>query len=226
MGYKIAIDGPSGTGKGYVAHEISRKLGIMYIDTGAMYRAFGLYCYENNVDLNNESMVKTALNNAKIDLVYDKDVLKIFLNDIDVSNRIRTEQVGMFATEVSSLTLVRQHMVEMQRKLAGQNNVVMEGRDIGSVVFPNAELKIFLTADVTVRAERRYNDLSLKNKNITFEEVLADIRKRDENDKNRKVSPLIKMDDMIEIDTTYLNKEQVMEEVLKLVKEKGLIKID
>ena len=202
MGYKIAIDGPSGTGKGFVAHEISKRLGFMYVDTGAMYRAFGLYCENNNINTDDDKQVREALNNAEITFAYDKDVLKIYLNGIDVSNVIRTEQVGKLASIVSAIPEVRQDMVKRQRELAGANNVVMEGRDIGSVVFPNAELKIFLTAEASVRAERRYKDLVLKNKNVTFEEVFDDIKRRDEKDMTKAISPLIKTDDMIELDTT------------------------
>jgi len=226
VGYKITIDGPSGTGKGYVAHEISKRLGIMYVDTGAMYRAFGLYCKNNNINLNDEIQVASALKHAKIDLIYKENILKVFLNDVDVSTDIRTEQVGMLASVVSALPCVRKDMIERQRNIAGRNNVVMEGRDIGSVVFPNAELKIFLTAEAHIRAKRRYNDLILKNKNITFDEVLEDIERRDKADITKAISPLIKTEDMIEIDTSYLDKKQVIDEVLKLVRQKGLVDVD
>lgn len=224
MGYKIAIDGPSGTGKGYVAREISKKLGILNIDTGAMYRAFALYCKENNVDLSSESKINGALNNVKIHFEYNEDNVKVFLNNRDVSEAIRTEEIGLYAAKVSSIIPVRRDMVERQRALAGTQNVLMEGRDIGSVVFPDAELKIFLTADADVRAHRRYKDLVLKNKNITLEEVKADIKRRDEQDLTKAISPLIKTEDMIELDTTNLSKQEVLDEVLKLIKEKGLVK--
>ncbi len=223
MGYKITIDGPSGTGKGYVAHEISKKLGILYIDTGAMYRAFSLYCENNNVSLEDEANIKAALERVDLDLVYEGEMLRILLNGVDVSQDIRNEQVGLYASKVSAIPIVRQHMIQRQRELAGKSDVVMEGRDIGSVVFPNAELKIFLTADAAVRAERRYKDLVKKDRQITFEQVLEDIKRRDEADLTRPISPLIKTDDMIQIDTTNLNKEQVVSEVLKLVKQKGWI---
>ena len=224
MGYKIAIDGPSGTGKGYVAREISKKLGILNIDTGAMYRAFALYCMENNVDLSSQAKINEALRNVKIHFEYGEDVVKVFLNNRDVSSEIRTEQIGLYASKVSSIIPVRRDMVERQRALAGTQNVLMEGRDIGSVVFPDAELKIFLTADADVRANRRYKDLVLKNKDITLEEVREDIKRRDEQDLTKAISPLIKTEDMIELDTTNLSKQQVLDEVLKLVKEKGLVK--
>lgn len=223
MGYKITIDGPSGSGKGFIASEISKRLNLLNIDTGAMYRAFGLYCIENGIDLENEEQVEFALNNTKITFKPDLDVLRIYLNDEDVSGRIRTEQVGMLASKVSAIPVVRKYMVEKQREIAGENNVIMEGRDIGSVVFPNAELKIFLTASKEIRATRRLNDLLNKGMKVTYEEVLEDITKRDESDINKKISPLIKTDDMIELDTTLLSKEQVINEVLRLVVKKGLV---
>lgn len=223
MGYKITIDGPSGTGKGYVAREISKKLGILNIDTGAMYRAFGLYCKNNNIDLNSEEQIKNALDDVNISFDYTEDTLKVFLNEKNISTEIRTEEIGLIASKVSAIPLVRQNMVERQRKLAGSNNVLMEGRDIGSVVFPNAELKIFLTASPEIRAQRRYKDLVLKNKDVTIEQVRDDIKRRDELDINKGVSPLIKTEDMIELDTTNLSKQEVLNEVLKLVKQKGLV---
>lgn len=223
MGYKIAIDGPAGTGKGFVACEISKILGIMYVDTGAMYRAFALYCYNNNIDVENYKQIEQALGNVKTTLLYDNQNLKVLLNDEDVSEKIRNENISMLASVVSSIPIVREYMVESQRNLAGTYNVIMEGRDIGSVVFPDAELKIFLTAKREVRAQRRYKDLALKNSNITYEEVLEDIIKRDERDTTRKISPLIKTEDMIEIDTTYLNKQEVINKVMELIRQKELI---
>jgi len=223
MGYKITIDGPSGTGKGFVAREISKVLGILNIDTGAMYRAFALYCYQNNVDLEDELEVKNALDTADIRFVYNDGELGVLLDAVCVTDKIRTEKIGFLASKVSAIPCVRQVMVEKQRKMAGSNNVLMEGRDIGSVVFPDAELKIFLTADATIRAKRRYNDLVLKNPEITLEQVKEDIKRRDFEDIHKGVSPLIKTKDMIELDTTNLSKQQVLDEVLKLVKDKGLV---
>lgn len=226
MGYKITIDGPSASGKGFIAREISTKLGILNVDTGAMYRAFGMFCIENNVNLNSDEEVREALKKADIDFDYEGNELRIILNGEDVSSAIRTEQIGMLASIVSAIPAVRQDMVERQRKIAELNNIIMEGRDIGSVVFPEAELKIFLTAAQNTRAERRYKDLVAKNKEITFEQVLKDIKRRDESDVNKSISPLIKTEDMIQIDTTFLDKQQVVSKVLELIKEKGLIDFD
>ncbi|MBQ8044398.1 MAG: (d)CMP kinase [Clostridia bacterium] len=224
MGYKISIDGPSGAGKGCVAKSLSEKLGILNIDTGAMYRAFALYCNQTNVDVENEAKVKEIIGNVDINLEPGDNGLKVFLNGEDVSGNIRNEQIGMLAAKVSVIPEVREYMKQKQRALAGSHNVVTEGRDIGSVVFQDAELKIYLTADVDTRAHRRHKDLLLKNKDITFEQVLRDIKRRDESDKTRKISPLIKTEDMIEIDNTSLSKEQVVEKVLQLVASKGLVK--
>lgn len=226
MGYKITIDGPSSTGKGYVAREVSKKLGILNIDTGAMYRAFALYCIDNKVDLNNKEDVKSALEKAIITFEHTDSSMKVFLNNKDVSSEIRTEQVAMFASKVSAIISVREEMVKRQREIGSFTNFLMEGRDIGSVVFPQADVKIYLTATLEVRASRRYNELVLKNKNITFKEVLDDIQRRDEADINKGVSPLIKTKDMIEIDTTNMSKDQVVDKVIEIIKQKGLIGFD
>lgn len=224
MGYKIAIDGPAGAGKGFVASTVAKKLDYLYIDTGAMYRAFALYVSKNKIDINDEKKIQDALKNIDIKLVYDENKnLKVYLNEEDVSQDIRTEQIGMLSSVVSALPIVRKHMTESQRKLAGKNNVVMEGRDIGSVVFPDAEVKIFLTASREERAKRRLQDLLEKGRKTTYGEVLDSIRKRDELDTTKKISPLIKTDDMKEIDSTFLTKDEVIDSVIKYVKEKGLI---
>lgn len=223
MGYKITIDGPSGSGKGFLASEISKKLGILNIDTGAMYRAFSLYCLEKNIDFASDEEILNALENTEITFKEDFECLRVYLNGEDVSSKIRTEEIGMLASKVSGILLVRKYMVEKQRNIAGKENVIMEGRDIGSVVFPDADLKIFLTANPEIRAKRRLNDLLKKGKNVTYDEVLEDIKRRDESDITKKISPLIKTEDMIEIDTTFLTKEQVINEVLRLVRKKGLI---
>lgn len=223
MGYKIAIDGPSGTGKSHVAREVSKKLGILNINTGAMYRAFALYCKDNNVDLSSEQSINEALKCANIEFEYKDNDVEVFLNGKNVTSEVKTEEVGLLASKVSSIIPVRYEMVKRQREMAGTQNVLMEGRDIGSVVFPDAELKIYLTADANVRALRRYKDLVLKNKDITIDEVREDIKKRDEKDLTKAISPLIKTEDMIELDTTNMTKEQVLDEVLRLMKEKGLI---
>lgn len=223
MGYKISIDGPSGAGKGCVAKGLSEKLDVLNIDTGAMYRTLALYCIENNINVDDEKKVVGILKDVDIYLKNEKSVVKAFLNNVDVSYKIRTEQVGLVAAKVSSILDVREYMREKQRTMANNQNIVAEGRDIGSVVFPDADLKIFLTAEAQTRAMRRYKDMLEKNKETTYEQVLDYIIKRDELDRTRKISPLIKTEDMIEIDNTNMSKTEVVEKVLELMKEKGLV---
>ena len=223
MGYKITIDGPAGAGKGFLATELANRLDLLYVDTGAMYRAIALYTIENNIDASNNEQVIDSLKDINIKLSYEEKKLKIYLNNSDVSVKIRTEQVALVAAKVSSIPEVREFMVNIQRNFAKNNNIVMEGRDIGSIVLPDAELKIFLTGSKEERAKRRMLDLINKGKVVTLEEVIDLINKRDELDRTREISPLIKTEDMIEIDTTNLDKDGVVKRALELVKEKGLI---
>lgn len=223
MGYKITIDGPAGAGKGFLATELANRLDLLYVDTGAMYRAIALYTIENNIDASNNEQVIDSLKDINIKLSYVDKKLKIYLNNSDVSVKIRTEQVALVAAKVSSIPEVREFMVNIQRNFAKNNNIVMEGRDIGSIVLPDAELKIFLTGSKEERAKRRMLDLINKGKVVTLEEVIDLINKRDELDRTREISPLIKTEDMIEIDTTNLDKDGVVKRALELVEEKGLI---
>lgn len=223
MGYKITIDGPAGAGKGFLATELANRLNLLYVDTGAMYRAIALYTIENNIDASNNEQVIDSLKDINIKLSYEEKKLKIYLNNSDVSVKIRTEQVALVAAKVSSIPEVREFMVNIQRNFAKNNNIVMEGRDIGSIVLPDAELKIFLTGSKEERAKRRMLDLINKGKVVTLEEVIDLINKRDELDTTREISPLIKTEDMIEIDTTNLDKDGVVKRALELVEEKGLI---
>lgn len=223
MGYKIAIDGPAGAGKGYVAREVSKKLGIINIDTGAMYRAFALYIMKNNIDINDEIKINNVLEKVNIDLLFEKDCCKVILNGEDVSLEIRTEEVATMASQISCIPLVRNHMINLQRQMAENKNVVMEGRDIGSVVLKDADVKIFLTASVEERAKRRYIEYIEKGIECSMEKVIEYIKHRDELDIKKEVSPLIKTKDMIEIDTTNLTKDEVVERIIEIVKDKVTI---
>lgn len=222
MGYKITIDGSAATGKGTLTKALAKELKILNIDSGMLYRALGLYTLLNDIDASNTNEVINCLEKANISMAASEKGARVYINDIDVSDDIRTEQVAEAAAKVSKIEQVREYMLNIQRSLAEGKNVIMEGRDIGSVVFPNAELKIFLTADVEERAKRRYNELVNKGKDTTYEEVLEQIKKRDREDATRKVSPLIKTDDMIEIDTTNLTEQEVQEVVKDLIAKKGL----
>lgn len=214
----IAIDGPSGAGKSTVAKMISRKLNILYLDTGAMYRAVGLKALRNNVDISSETEVKTMLDDTNVEIRYENGVQKIFLDKENVDGFIREHAVSKAASDISAIPCVRLKMVELQREIAFKNNCVLDGRDIGSFVLPNAFPKVFLTASPQERAKRRQLQLAEKGENISFEKILADIRERDANDENRAFAPLVKARDAVLIDSSDLTAEQVCEKIIGLMK--------
>lgn len=214
----IAIDGPSGAGKSTVAKMISRKLNILYLDTGAMYRAVGLKALRNNVDISSETEVKTMLDDTNVEIRYENGVQKIFLDKENVDGFIREHAVSKAASDISAIPCVRLKMVELQREIAFKNDCVLDGRDIGSFVLPNAFPKVFLTASPQERAKRRQLQLAEKGENISFEKILADIRERDANDENRAFAPLVKAQDAVLIDSSDLTAEQVCEKIIGLMK--------
>lgn len=214
----VAIDGPSGAGKSTVAKMISRKLNILYLDTGAMYRAVGLKALRNNVDISSETEVKTMLDDTNVEIRYENGVQKIFLDKENVDGFIREHAVSKAASDISAIPCVRLKMVELQREIAFKNNCVLDGRDIGSFVLPNAFPKVFLTASPQERAKRRQLQLAEKGENISFEKILADIRERDANDENRAFAPLVKARDAVLIDSSDLTAEQVCEKIIGLMK--------
>ncbi len=211
----IAIDGPAGSGKSTTARLVAQKLGYTYIDTGAMYRALTLKVLESNVDPNDEDSIVKLAENTKIELVYENGNLKVILDEHDVSDKIRTPEVTSLVSIVSAQPKVRDIMVKKQRELGKNGGVVIDGRDIGTVVFPNADLKIFMTADVKERAKRRQKELRTQGFEIEIEKLIKEIEERDELDSNREVAPLKKADDAIEIDTTNLTIDEQVEIVLK-----------
>lgn len=212
----IAIDGSAGSGKSTVARLVAKKLGFVYVDTGAMYRTVGLYCAENSIDLENMDEVKKALQKVNIELKYDEGVQHIYLNGEDVSSAIRVQRIAEYASKVAAIGVVREKLVEMQRNIAENGNVVMDGRDIGTNVIPNAKAKIYLDASVDVRTERRCHELEEKgvsfDKNIIREEIIE----RDNFDKNRKINPLTIAEDATIIDTSYMTIEEVENKITKL----------
>ena len=212
----IAIDGPAGSGKSTVARLVAKKLGFVYVDTGAMYRTVGLYCAENSIDLENMDEVKKALQKVNIELKYDEGVQHIYLNGEDVSSAIRVQRIAEYASKVAAIGVVRKKLVEMQRNIAENGNVVMDGRDIGTNVIPNAKAKIYLDASVDVRTERRCHELEEKgvsfDKNVIREEIIE----RDNFDKNRKINPLTIAEDATIIDTSYMTIEEVENKITKL----------
>ncbi len=215
----VAIDGHSSCGKSTIAKELAKKIGYAYINTGAMYRAVTLHFLDNDIDYSNIEAVKAALENIKIHFEYDVEKgNRTFLNDVDVEDNLRTMRVANMVSQVSAISEVRRAMVEQQQAMGERKGVILEGRDIGTVVFPNAELKIFMTSDVDVRADRRFKELQSKGQNVTMEAVKQNLQERDEIDSNRADSPLKKAEDSIILDNSNLNQEQQLDLVMSWIK--------
>ena len=210
----ITLDGPSGAGKSTIAKLVAKKLSFKYLDTGAMYRAVTLYIIKNNIDIDDKTEVISALNN--LDINFDGGG-KIYLNNEDVSEAIRSIEVVNLVSKVSSISVVRQNMVSLQRKIAKDGMYVIDGRDIGSVVFPNAKYKFYIDASLDERAKRRHAEEISKGKNITYDEVKESIRKRDEFDSNREDSPLVVPENACIIDTTSMTINEVVEKIANVV---------
>ena len=214
----IAIDGPAGSGKSTTAKKIAAQLNLMHLDTGAMYRAVALYILDQDIaesHLNNHNQMTQILD--KIEIEFSNESNNIFLNGKDVSVEIRENRVSEFVSEVSAISLVRERMVLLQREIAAGNNVVLEGRDIGTRVFPNADVKVYLNADVNERGQRRFNELMKQGEEITLGSVIRDIELRDLKDSSREHSPLEKAKDAIEIDTTKLSIDAQVNEIISLI---------
>lgn len=216
--YNIAIDGPSGAGKSTIAKDLSKKLNFIYVDTGAMYRAIALYFYENDIDISLEDVVSFHLSNIDIDIKYEDGKQIVLLNGKDVSESIRTEKIGGMASSISVFSEVRSKLLNLQRNLAMKNKVVMDGRDIASHVLPNADLKIYLTASVDTRANRRYKELKEKGLDVNLEEIKKEIEIRDYRDTNREIAPLRQVKEAILIDSSNLSIEEVVEKIISFVK--------
>lgn len=205
----VAIDGPAGAGKSTVARAAAQKLGYIYVDTGALYRAVAYSVIKNGTDPSDGEKVISLLSKLQVELKFVDKCQRVFVNDEDVSDMIRTPEVSMGASVVSAIGEVRNFLFELQKKIARENNVIMDGRDIGTVVLPDAQLKIFLTASPQERARRRYEEIKDKQ-DVSFDEILRDIIKRDENDMNRAVSPLRQAKDAVLVDTTEMSIEEVI----------------
>lgn len=218
--FSIAIDGPAGSGKSTVAKILSEKLGIIYVDTGAMYRTVAYYCFKEGLSTKDGKAVGTALNNIEMDIKMTGSVQHMILNGEDVTGLIRTAEIGQGASDVGVFIPVRDKLVEMQQKIAKKTSVVMDGRDIGTVVLPNAEVKIYLNADVKERAKRRLKDFVAQGKTETLEEVIEQINFRDHNDMTREYNPLKKAEDAVEIDTTGMTIDEVVKNVIDIVETK------
>lgn len=214
----VAIDGPAGAGKSSISRRVAAELGYVYIDTGAMYRTVAVYAIERGIDPDSEEFIK-ELDKIDIDIRYESGALHVYLNGKDVTERIRENDASMGASAVAALPQVRSRLVAMQREMAKEGGVIMDGRDIGTVVLPDADLKIYLTASVDERARRRYEEYVNNGIECSYEELKRDVIKRDKNDMNRAVSPLRRADDAVEIDTTGNTFEQSVEIIKNMVKE-------
>lgn len=217
MGKNIAIDGPAGAGKSTIARAAASKLGFIYVDTGALYRSIGLYCLNNNIETTDRTEVERILPDISVQLKYLDGAQRVILNDNDVSEEIRKPECSMAASNVSAIPVVREFLFELQRKMARENDVIMDGRDIGTVILPDAEVKIFLTASPEERANRRFKELIEKGNNPDYDELLKEINQRDYNDMHRETAPLKQADDAILFDTTTLGKDEVVDELLKII---------
>ena len=213
----IAIDGPSGSGKSPLAKALSAKTGYLYIDTGAMYRTVGLFAKRSGVDPHDAASLAAHFSKIDIELKWLDGAQHVFLNGEDVSEAIRTPEMSMYASAVSALPPVRAFLLDRQRAFAEKENVIMDGRDIGTVVLPNASVKIFLSADDRKRAERRYKELTAKGQSVTLEEVLCDMRTRDKNDATRAAAPCVPAADAVLFDNSALDPDQTVEKALEII---------
>ena len=221
MSMNIAIDGPAGAGKSTIAKRLAKQLGFIYIDTGAMYRAMGYYfAVKEGIDIKSEADVAAACPEVEVTIAYENGEQQVYVNGENLSGVIRTEQAGTMASTISVYPVVRAKLVESQQKLAENADVIMDGSDIGTVVLPNAQVKIYLTASVSTRAKRRYDELKAKGMECCIEEIEKDIMDRDYRDMNRETSPLKQAEDAVLVDTSDLDIDGVVEAILKIYKSK------
>lgn len=219
MSYNIAIDGPAGAGKSTIAKKLAKDLGFIYVDTGAMYRAMALYFIQNGIDKTDEEAISKACESVDITIRYENGEQQVILNGENVNGFIRKEEVGNMASATSGYAKVRTKLVELQQQLAKTADVIMDGRDIGTVVLPKAQVKIYLTASVETRAKRRYDELQEKGLDCDLKQIEQDIETRDYQDMNRENSPLRQAEDAVLVDSSYMNIEEVVEAIKKIYKD-------
>lgn len=220
MSIAVAIDGPAGAGKSTIARAAASSLGFIYVDTGALYRSIGLNALRKGVDLADTKAIENSLEGMKVELSFDEQGAQIvLLNGEDVSSLIRTPEVSMSASKVSAVPAVRAFLLDLQRNMAKTQSVIMDGRDIGTVVLPDAEVKIFLTASPEIRAKRRFDELIQKGQDVKYEDVLADVIERDYNDSHREIAPLKPAEDSVLADTSGLTLEESIELIINIIKE-------
>ena len=217
---RIALDGPSGAGKSSLAKAIAKKMSIVYVDTGALYRSIGLYVSRQGIDPKSAEAVSTCLSGISLSLAFNEQGQRVILNGEDVSDKIRTPEMSMYASAVSAISAVRAFLLETQRSMARENSVIMDGRDIGTVIIPDAEVKIFLVASPEARAKRRHAELLAKGETCTYEEVLADMVERDKNDSGRAIAPAIPAEDAVFLDNSALSFEDTVEAALAIIGDK------
>ncbi len=220
MSYSVAIDGPAGAGKSTIAKLLAAKLNYIYVDTGAMYRAMAVYFSQNNVNPDDEREIEAAVLGVDITIEYIDGVQQVILNGDNVTHLLRTEETGRMASKTSKYAAVRSKLVELQRQLAKKANVIMDGRDIGTTVLPDAFCKIYLTASVDARAKRRFDELSAKNEPCSYETIKADIEERDYQDMHREISPLKQAEDAVLVDTSEMTVDEVVDHIEQIIKER------
>ena len=211
----IAIDGPAGAGKSTIAKEVAKRLGYIYVDTGALYRSIGVNALKNNIDTKDTQGVIASLNGIKVELKYVDGIQKVYLNGEDVSEEIRMPEASMAASNVSAIPEVREFLLDLQRNMAKENNVLMDGRDIGTVILPNAQFKFFLTASANVRADRRYKELIEKGIEVDYNKLLEEIIERDYNDSHRATAPLKQAEDAVLVDSSNMTIEEAVNAILE-----------
>lgn len=216
MGYNIAIDGPAGAGKSTIAKKVAKEKGFIYVDTGAMYRAMALYFLKLGIAPEDSNSIAKVCTGAEIKIAYEDGMQQVYLNGQNVTDRLREEMVGNMASKSSAVAEVREHLLSLQRELARTEDVVMDGRDIGTRILPDADVKIYLTASVETRAKRRYRELLEKGEDCDYEKVAQDIEQRDYQDMNRQVSPLCQAEDAVFIDSSDMTIEEVVEAIKAL----------
>lgn len=213
---QIAIDGPGGAGKSTVSKAVAARLGIVYVDTGALYRTVGYYVRTKNTDPHDRDAVASLLPYINIEVKYVDGAQRVYLNGEDLGDKIRTPEMSMYASAVSAIPAVRAFLLDTQKDIAAKNSVIMDGRDIGTVILPNADLKIYLTASAECRARRRYDELTAKGQSVTFEDVLREMNERDTNDSTRDTAPAVAADDAIIFDNTGMGLEETVAEILRM----------
>ena len=220
MGINVALDGPSGAGKSTIAKAVAKKLEYVYVDTGAMYRSIAYYVISKGADISDPEQIKPLLGEISIKLCYTEAGQRVMLNDEDVSDKIRTPEISMGASKVSAIPEVREFLLELQKNIAKENNIIMDGRDIGTVVLPDADVKVYLTASSAVRAKRRYNELKEKGTACDLDEIEKDIIERDYRDMHRENSPLKQADDAVLLDSSDMTLKEVVDTITAMIDKK------